>query len=125
MSFELDGRIINAGKEEIFKTKTGGDFKKSTFVLEVPDGNYQQEVQFELQGKNAGTITQAEVGMNCKVHFDVRGRPYQDKVTGETKWFTNLSAWRVVNHDHGAAGEEPQHMPEEENTDIEDDNPPF
>ena len=66
-------------------------FKPESLVIEVSSGNYPQLVKFQLTQDRCGLVDNYSVGDLIKVHFDLRGREWNEK------FFTNLNAWRIEN----------------------------
>ena len=85
MSFEVEGKLYKKFDTEN-KTDT---FQAREFVLEVNNGNYPQFVKFQLVQDRCSLVDPFEEGEQLKVHFDLRGREWNEK------FFTNLNAWRV------------------------------
>ncbi len=85
MSFEVEGKLHKKFETEQ-KTDT---FQAREFVLEIADGQYPQQVKFQLVQDRCGLIDSYEEGEDMKVHFDLRGREWQGR------YFTNLNAWRL------------------------------
>lgn len=102
MSFEVQGKL-----HEKFDTQQINDsFKKREFVLEIEDGNYTQHVKFQLTQDRCDLLNDFNKGESIQVSFSLAGRPYTNK-EGNTVYFTNLNAWRVVKDEYnqGAAPE--------------------
>ncbi len=85
MSFEIEGKLHRKYDTEN-KTAT---FQAREFVLETNSNNYMQYVKFQLTQDRCGLIDPYSVGDRMKVHFDLRGREWNDK------YFTNLNAWKI------------------------------
>ena len=85
MSFEIEGKLHRKFDTEN-KTAT---FQAREFVLEVNANNYMQYIKFQLTQDRCAVIDPFEEGERLKVHFDLRGREWNDK------YFTNLNAWKV------------------------------
>lgn len=85
MSFEVEGKLYKKFDTEK-KTET---FSAREFVLEVADGNYPQLIKFQLVQDKCALVDSYQEGEILKVHFDLRGREWNDK------YFTNLNAWRI------------------------------
>lgn len=84
MSFEVDGKLYRK-----FDTEQKTDsFRAREFVLEI-EGQYPQLIKFQLTQDRCDLIDAYDEGNQLKVHFDLRGREWNDK------YFTNLNAWRV------------------------------
>lgn len=93
MSFEVVGKLHKKFDTES-KTET---FQAREFVIIVESGNYPQYVKFQLVQDRCSLIDPVEVGEEIKVHFDLRGREWNEK------FFTNLNAWRVEKAAQAAA----------------------
>jgi len=84
VSFEVDGKLYRK-----FDTEQKTDsFRAREFVLEI-EGQYPQLIKFQLTQDRCDLIDAYDEGNQLKVHFDLRGREWNDK------YFTNLNAWRV------------------------------
>lgn len=60
------------------------------FVIKANDGGqYDNFVKFQTTQDRTSLIDNYNEGDEIKVHFDLRGRQWQEK------YFTNLNAWRV------------------------------
>ena len=88
MSFEITGTLVK--KYEV-ETK-GESFRVRDFVIKANDGGqYDNFVKFQTTQDRTSIVEDLNEGDEIKVHFDLRGRQWQDK------YFTNLNAWRVEN----------------------------
>jgi len=84
MSFEIVGAL-----HKKFDTENKTDtFQAREFVIKT-DGQYPQFVKFQLTQDRCQVIDPYNEGDMIKVHFDLRGREWNEK------FFTNLNAWRV------------------------------
>lgn len=82
---ELKGKI-----KVIFNTQTvGNGFQKREFVVTTYD-QYPQQIKFELIKDRCTLLDQYAAGEDVTVHFDIRGREYNEK------YFVNLQAWKIV-----------------------------
>lgn len=85
MSFEITGILVKK-----YETETKGEsFKVRDFVIKTTNGQYDNFVKFQTTQDRTAIIDQHNEGDEIKVHFDLRGREYNEK------YFTNLNAWRV------------------------------
>jgi len=89
MAFDITGKLHKKYDEE---TK-GASFRVREFVIHTDNEQYPQFIKFQLTQDRCDLVSQYEVGNSIKVHFDLRGREWQDK------YFTNLNAWRIENGD--------------------------
>ena len=79
MSFEITGTIV-----QISETETKGEsFKVRDFVIENKDGQYSNFVKFQTSQERTSMLDDYTEGQEVKVHFDLRGRQWQDR------YFTN------------------------------------
>lgn len=85
MSYEAIGKLIRRFDTEV---KSSG-FQAREFVLEIPSGNYNEYIKFQLVQDRCSLIDQFNEGDSLKVSFDLRGREWQGK------YFNNLQAWRI------------------------------
>ena len=89
-SYKITGaiRVIN-------DTKAVSDkFSKRELVLDVEDGKYSQAVLLEFTGDKCSVLDTYSAGEKVEVEFNVRGREWRSP-SGETKFFTTLSAWKI------------------------------
>ncbi len=86
MSFEITGTLVKK-----YETETKGEsFRVRDFVIKANDGGqYDNFVKFQTTQDRTAIIDNYNEGDEIKVHFDLRGRQWQEK------YFTNLNAWRV------------------------------
>lgn len=86
MSFEITGTLVKK-----YETETKGEsFRVRDFVIKANDGGqYDNFVKFQTTQDRTAIIDDYNEGDEIKVHFDLRGRQWQEK------YFTNLNAWRV------------------------------
>lgn len=97
MSFEIKGKL-----HKKFDTEQKTDsFQAREFVILVQSGNYPQYIKFQLTQDRCAVIDTYEEGQEINVHFDLRGREWNDK------YFTNLNAWRVEGASQAAAAAAP------------------
>ncbi|CAH1000872.1 hypothetical protein LEM8419_01927 [Neolewinella maritima] len=94
MSFEITGTLVKK-----YETETKGEsFRVRDFVIKANDGGqYDNFVKFQTTQDRTAIIDDMNEGDEIKVHFDLRGRQWQDK------YFTNLNAWRVEAMDASSA----------------------
>lgn len=93
MSYELTGKVLQF--EDV--VQISDRFKKREFVLERErmGGSmvFTDYVKFQLVQDRVNLIDDVAVGDLLKVNFDIRGNKWEKN--GETKYFTNLEAWKV------------------------------
>ena len=98
MSYEITGTLVK--KYEV-ETK-GESFRVRDFVIKTNDGSqYDNFVKFQSTQDRTNLVDDVEEGDEITVHFDLRGRQWQDK------YFTNLNAWRVQKGASGGGSAKP------------------
>jgi len=85
MSYELTGKLH---KKYPTENKTDS-FQAREFVVLMESGNYPQYIKLQLTQDRCALLDPYEEGQEIKVHFDLRGREWNEK------YFTNLNAWRI------------------------------
>ena len=108
MAYELKGKIEVLG-ETIQVTEK---FKKREFVVLV-EGTYPEYIKLQLMQDKCDLLNSFKVGDSVNVSFNLKGKPFESKKTGEMMYFTNLDAWRIQ-ADNGAAQQQPQDLATQE-----------
>jgi len=84
VAFQVEGKL-----HKIFDVEQKSErFKAREFVIETEE-QYPQFVKFQLVQDKCELIDAHNEGEKIKVHFDLRGREWNEK------YFTNLNAWRI------------------------------
>ena len=95
MSLEVTGKLLVKYEAQQVSEK----FKKREFVLELAEeinGNiYTNFAKLQLVQNKCDIIDRFNQGDTVKVSFNIKGNSYVDKKDGQTKYITNLDAWRV------------------------------
>lgn len=94
-SFELKGKVIFIGAVE----QVTDSFTKRTLVIET-DEQYPQTVPFEFVQANTAKLDYVQQDEIVTVHFNVRGNRSK---TDETKFFSNLTGWKIDKEDMAGA----------------------
>jgi single-strand DNA-binding protein len=97
MAYDVTGRLHEIFDEQQVSEK----FRKREFVLEVQDGQYPQQIKFQLTQDKSNLIDPYKMGDEVKVTFDLRGRGFNKN--GQMLYFTNLEAWRIEPASAGGA----------------------
>ena len=82
---EIEGTIIQIGEIE---TVGANNLEKRQFVIET-DGDYPQQIAFELIKDKVYKIDNFAEGQRINVLFNIRGREWNGK------YYTNLQAWKL------------------------------
>lgn len=129
----IKGKLVEIFEEQ----QITGSFKKREFVVEYAENpQYPEFVKFELIQDKCGVINSFQVDQEIEVHFNLKGRKWNDP-NGGTKYFNTLQAWRILtpgqqpaqNGNSGQSASQPQSAASNEppawlNND-EDENTPF
>ncbi|MDD4820540.1 MAG: DUF3127 domain-containing protein [Flavobacteriales bacterium] len=77
-------------------------FTKSELVIST-DEMYPQVIMVEFAQSRASLVDSFQVGAYVKVSINLRGREWTDPKTGEVRYFTSVSGWRIEASAPGAA----------------------
>ncbi len=95
MSLEVTGKLL----VKYDTLQVSEKFKKREFVIELAEeinGNiYTNFAKLQLVQNKCDIIDRFNTGDVVKVSFNIKGNSYVDKKDGQTKYITNLDAWRV------------------------------
>ena len=103
MAFQITGKIELIG-DIVSKTPSNGGqpFYGREFILDATRFNpetgepWENHPKFELSSRNVNIVDGFQIGQKVTVDFVLRGSKYSDKQTGETKYFTTVSAFRIT-----------------------------
>jgi len=88
-------------------------FTKREFVIKTSDdGDYPQDIKFELVKDKCAMIDKYKIGDRVTVHLNIRGREWKEK------YFVNLIAWKLEGHAE-------QSIPAPVQGDVSSDDIPF
>ena len=84
-------------------------FKKRNIVVEICDNPiYKEYVTFELiQEDGCKLVDDFTCGDKVEVFFSIRGREYQNKNSGEIKYFNTLRCWKISKINNLTSEEKP------------------
>ena len=86
-------------------------FTKREFVIKTTDdGDYPQDIKFELVKDKTALIDSYKIGDKIAVHLNIRGREWNQK------YFVNLVAWKLEGQETAPAA--PQALSGGESQDI-------
>ena len=69
--------------------------KRELVIIQGFDTEYPQHIKFEFTQKNADKLDYVNPGDLVEVSFNLRGREYANKRTGEMDVFNSLQGWYV------------------------------
>ena len=100
MAYDVTGRLHEIFDEQQVSEK----FRKREFVLEVQEGQYPEQIKFQMVQDKTSLIDPYKVGDEVKVTFNLRGRGFNKN--GQMLYFTNLEAWRIEAAAAGGGGQQ-------------------
>lgn len=87
---ELTGKIIAALPERGgVSSRSGGEWKAQTFVLETINEQYPKKFVFDVFGSDRLANFNIQVGETMTVSFDIDAHEYNGR------WFNDIRAWKV------------------------------
>jgi hypothetical protein len=99
---EITGKIVKILDAQRFTSKKdGSEIVKNAFVIET-QGQYPKTICFSVIGEEKFKQMSLVVGNVYNVSFDAESREWN------SKFFTDLSAWKAVNLDGGQNGQTQQ-----------------
>ena len=95
MPYTLTAKLHDIGETQQVTER----FKKREFVViteqMVGPSVYTEYIKFQTTQDHVNKLDEFNVGDMVEVSFDLKGRRWEDPKSGETKYFTNLQAWRL------------------------------
>lgn len=102
MAYEIIGTVYRIGSTEQIPTKSGNPFQKRTLTLmqQQYDRSTGQPLEpnypsFEFTQRGCALLDQIQPNQLVKVSFDLAGRKFISKKTGQDDYFTSLRGFRV------------------------------
>lgn len=93
-NYSITGTLYDIGRVNNISDR----FRKREFVIVVEDQGRTQSwthyIKLQLENKDVLMIDQFKIGDEIEVTFDIRGSKAEKM--GETFFFTNLRAWKIV-----------------------------
>jgi single-strand DNA-binding protein len=100
---EVDA-IIHTVKETEYRGAKGFAVRELIAILGSGD-KYPQTVKFEVMGDKTTLLDDYHEGQKVRIHFDIRGREWQDKV------FNSLVIWKITTDEENTPQRPPQPAP--------------
>ena len=90
MALELEGKVFQILPEQSGTSqKTGNNWRKQEFVIETEE-QYPKKAVFNTWNDSVDAVKELKVGEKVRVYFRVQSREYNER------WYTDLTAWRIV-----------------------------
>lgn len=97
---ELQGIIKFIGQTE----QVSQTFQKRDVVIMTEESSqYPQPILVQFTQAKCDELNAYQVGQQAIISVNLRGKEYQDKQTGQIKYFNTIQGWRIT-----AAGMQPQ-----------------
>jgi hypothetical protein len=117
-SFKLNGTIKKIGDTVQVTDK----FKKREVVITDASTMYPQHVTMQFTQDKCDILNMYNEGQEVEISFNLDGKEYTDKNTGEIKYFNSLNAWKIESAGGSSA---PAPSQESAPAEADDDSLPF
>ena len=89
---ELQGTIKFIGQTE----QVSQTFQKRDVVIMTEESSqYPQPILVQFTQAKCDELNTYQVGQQATISVNLRGKEYQDKQTGQTKYFNTIQGWRI------------------------------
>lgn len=103
MANQITGKIEYISATQIIQSKNGGQsFAKREIVLDATrydsytgERGYENFPMFEFGGDKCSLLDGFKEGQVVTVSFDIQGSRYNDKATGEVKYFSRIRGYKI------------------------------
>ncbi len=95
MSLEISGKVLQLLPEQTGQGKNG-TWVRRDFVIETSE-QYPKKICFSGWADKAAQVNALQVGQTVKVSFNPESREFN------TKWYTDLRAWKIETDGKGQA----------------------
>lgn len=90
---ELQGTIKFIGQTE----QVSQTFQKRDVVIMTEESSqYPQPILVQFTQAKCDELNTYQVGQQAIISVNLRGREYQDKQTGQTKYFNAIQGWKIT-----------------------------
>jgi len=100
MIFELRGKLKEKYDTKNVSKNPEKPFYKREFVVELTEtsqvGTFTETILFELLNDKCNKIDSFQEGEGILVKFGIKGRAWQPKDGGDTRYFNSLNAWGIT-----------------------------
>lgn len=103
MANQITGKIEHISATQFIQSKNGGQsFAKREIVLDATrydsytgERGYENFPMFEFGGDKCSLLDGFKEGQVVTVSFDIQGSRYNDKATGEVKYFSRIRGYKI------------------------------
>lgn len=97
---ELQGTIKFIGQTE----QVSATFQKRDVVIMTEESSqYPQPILVQFTQAKCDELNTYQIGQQATISINLRGKEYQDKQTGQMKYFNTIQGWKIT-----AVGQQPQ-----------------
>lgn len=90
---ELQGTIKFIGQTE----QVSATFQKRDVVIMTEESSqYPQPILVQFTQAKCDELNTCQVGQQAIISVNLRGKEYQDKQTGQIKYFNTIQGWRIT-----------------------------
>lgn len=90
---ELQGTIKFIGQTE----QVSASFQKRDVVIMTEESSqYPQPILVQFTQAKCDELNTYQVGQQATISINLRGKEYQDKQTGQMKYFNTIQGWRIT-----------------------------
>lgn len=114
-TYQTTGTIKIIGDTQTF----GSGFTKREVIVTVGDGDYPQDLKFEMVKDKCKDLDKFSVGDEVTAHFNINGNEYNGK------YYVNLQAWRLEAAGSEGTGKAQAADPVPDSNDEFEDDIPF
>lgn len=87
---QLTGKI-----KQIYQTEQpSATFTKRDIVV-TTEGTYPQHITIQFTQDKCNLLDQFQIGQEVTIYINLNGREYQDKQTGQLKYFNTIQGWKI------------------------------
>ncbi|MBN2894164.1 MAG: DUF3127 domain-containing protein [Bacteroidales bacterium] len=102
MALEIEGKLLQLLDEQTGVGQSSGkSWRKQGFVIETEE-QYPKKAVFNAWNDTVDAIKSLQVGEKIRVGFRIESREYNER------WYTDLTAWRIVKISEQAVTGTPQ-----------------
>jgi hypothetical protein len=101
MALDITGKIVQIMNATNGTSKAGKEWTKQEFVIETQE-QYPRKVMMSVMGDKVQELKKFSVGMDIKASLNIESREYN------TKWYTDIRAWKIEGMGQQASSSSPQ-----------------
>lgn len=107
---ELQGTIKFIGQTE----QVSQTFQKRDVVIMTEESSqYPQPILVQFTQAKCDELNTYQVGQQATISINLRGKEYQDKQTGQLKYFNTIQGWRITQPQAQAPQQQFQQQPQQ------------